>query len=147
MNRTVNATSKGLYDFTEDMSFSKLVLRASSLQHGFVPSPTGCPLPDRYVAMQLIQHYLDSVFIQYPFFDETLFMSSVNSVFRAERSASAPDRYIVYMVLAISTLARSQDEDSAASSRAAGYVTAALEHAKGILVPFSSIGIQATLLL
>ncbi|KAK6358952.1 hypothetical protein TWF696_000124 [Orbilia brochopaga] len=144
---TVNATSKGLYDFTEDMSFSKLVLRAASLQQDIVPSIAPCPLPDRDTALRLIQHYLDSIFSHYPFFDETSLFMSVHAVFRDEATASARDLYICYMVLAIATVSISKGADATAKLRAAGYVTAAVGHSRQILVPYSTIGIQATLLL
>ncbi|EWC48962.1 hypothetical protein DRE_00267 [Drechslerella stenobrocha 248] len=144
---TVNATSKGLYDFTEDMSFSKLILRAASLQQDIVPSITSCPLPDRDTALRLIQHYLDTIFSHYPFFDETSLFMSVHAVFRDETTASSRDLYICYMVLAIATVSISKGADATAKLRAAGYVTAAIGHSRQILVPYSTIGIQATLLL
>ncbi|KAF3913072.1 hypothetical protein ABW21_db0209189 [Orbilia brochopaga] len=144
---TVNATSKGLYDFTEDMSFSKLVLRAASLQQDIIPSIAPCPLPDRDTALRLIQHYLDTIFSHHPFFDETSLFMSVHAVFRDETTASARDLYICYMVLAIATISISKGADATAKLRAAGYVTAAISHSRQILVPYSTIGIQATLLL
>lgn len=72
---------------------------------------------------------------------------SVNAVFRDETTATPRDLYICYMVLAIATVSISKGADVAAKHRAAGYVTTAVGHSREILVPNSSIGVQATLLM
>lgn len=144
---TVNATSKGAYDFNGDMSFAKLVLRASAVQRTNEPPPSPCQLPLRHTAMQLAQYYFDTILVQYPFFLDMQFLSALDAVYQEDSFPSNLDVFMVYIVLAISTLSLSNDSDSSNRRMAHGYVTAALDHVDQVLVPTAIVGVQCTLLL
>ena len=82
-----------------------------------------------------------------PCFSETGFFGSLDSVYRDEKSASAFDCFMVYMVLGVGTMSLSRSRDSAAAHNAACFVKSALEYASGVISPANITGIQATLML
>ncbi|KAF2838826.1 hypothetical protein M501DRAFT_836698 [Patellaria atrata CBS 101060] len=142
----VNATARDFYGFTSEMSYARLILSACSKE----PLPTGMTkvLPPRYAATPLIQHYLNTAFAILPFFEESSFYASVDAVYSSDPSKASPfDHWCVRMVLAIATLALSEQRGDTHYCDAVGHLNAALEHSEAVLHPGFISGIQATLLL
>ena len=143
---SVNATSRDFHGFTSTMSFARLLLSVSMVTD--LPIFASNPLPPRYVATSLIQHYLDNIFVLMPFFSETDLMSSVSAVYQdSGRQAKASDHWFVRMVLAISSAAASQNRGDANHQTAIRHVAASLTHVESVIHPGSISGIQALLLL
>lgn len=95
-----------------------------------------------------MQFYFDNVYTQLPFFVETSFWTSVDSVYEpGGRFAKPFDHFLVRMVLAIASATISYQSDDKSQQRSLALVTGALEYAEEVLQPGSIIGIQAILLL
>lgn len=145
-SRAINATTRDFHGFAKDMTFAKLMLRASTTSKALESKPKA-RLPPRHTATQLIQHYFDKIFTTLPCLNESSFFGAVDSVYRDEASSSPFDVYTVYMVLAIGTMSLSKSRDSLAAHNAACFVKSALEHANSVISPSGVTGVQATLLL
>ncbi len=146
VTRSVNATARDFYGFTSVMSYARLVLSASS--KAGVPASAAKPLPPRNLATQLIQHYLNNIFVLLPFFSEMAFFASIDTLYHdAGRHASDMDHWTVRMALAIAALSLSQNHGDAHYHDGVGYAAAALKFAEKVLHPGSIAGIQATLFL
>jgi Fungal specific transcription factor domain len=141
--RSVNATTRDFHGFTSIMSFSRLVLSASTLQN--IPPSRAIRLPPRFAALPLIHRYLHSIFAILPFFTETSIFASIEVVYGGR--GSDLDHWTVNMILAISSSLVSRRRGDTEYRNAEGYVAAALERADGVLTPGSIAGIQAILLL
>lgn len=143
---SVNATARDFYGFTSAMSYSRLILSASSKEP--LPSGMAKSLPPRYQITPLIQHYLNTMFVLLPVLDETSLYGSVDAVYQPDpEKASSFDFWTLRMVLAISSATKSEQRGDVHYTDAVGHVNAALEHAEDVLRPGSVAGIQAMLLL
>ena len=143
---SVNATARDFYGFTSAMSYARLILSACSKE----PLPEGMaqPLPPRYAASSLVQHYLHNVFVLLPVLDEAAFYASMDHVYsRSSRQADPIDHWMVHMVLAISSASRSEQRGDQNYMQAVGHVCAALEHSETVLHPGSIASVQALILL
>ncbi|KAI9699027.1 MAG: hypothetical protein M1836_003216 [Candelina mexicana] len=142
----VNATARDFYGFTSAMSYARLVLSASSKEA--IPPSAARSLPPRYLATQLIQHYLDNAFVLLPFFSETVFFASIHALYHdAGRNASDMDHWTVRMSLAIAALSLSRNHGDARYLEGVGYAATGLNYVEKVLHPGSIAGIQATLFL
>jgi hypothetical protein len=113
-----------------------------------LPPPSSLSLPPRYEATPLLQHYFDDFFIQLPFFFETSFWASVDSVYQSEGRFAKPfDHWIVRVVLAIAAASMSHRRWDRNYQRASSLVSDALQYAEDVLCPGSITGIQSILLL
>ncbi|KAF2171272.1 hypothetical protein M409DRAFT_63623 [Zasmidium cellare ATCC 36951] len=143
---SVNATARDFYGFTTAMSYARLVLWACSKD----PLPEGMaqPLPPRYAATALIQHYLNNIFVLLPVFDEASFYASVDNVYsRNSHQAEPLDHWLVRVVLAISSASMSEQRGDQRYMEAIGHVCAALESSEDVLHPGAINSIQAIVLL
>jgi hypothetical protein len=128
------------------VSFSQLLLTISSVEP--LPRFSSKALPPRYEATALIQYYFDNIFTQLPFFTETAFWTSVDTVYQdSGRFAKPFDHWIVRMVLAIASASLAHRGLNNGAQRAMSLVSAALDYAEEVLRPGSIVGIQAILLL
>ncbi|KAK8231681.1 fungal-specific transcription factor domain-containing protein [Phyllosticta capitalensis] len=143
---SVNATARDFYGFTSAMSYARLILSASSKEE--LPAGMTKPLPPRYAVTPLIQHYIDTIHVLLPFFEETTFYRSVDAVFNTnQQKATSWDHWTLRMVLAISSISFSEQRGDVHYTDALGHVNAALEHSEHVLRPGSVASIQALLLL
>ncbi|KXS99650.1 hypothetical protein AC578_9916 [Pseudocercospora eumusae] len=143
---SVNATARDFYGFTSAMSYARLILAASSKE----PLPEGMtqPLPARYQATSLVQHYLNNVFTLLPVFDEASFYASVDNVYsRHAHQADPLDHFMVRIVLAISSASSSEQRGDQRYIEAIGHICEALKHAEDVLHPGEITSIQALVLL
>ncbi|KAI4135798.1 MAG: hypothetical protein LQ347_000344 [Umbilicaria vellea] len=142
----VNATARDFYGFTAEMSFARLVLSTSS-KEAMPPFATNV-LPPRYAATPLVQHYLDYVFILYPFLSEAALFASLDNLYQdAGRHATPMDHWTIRMVLAIALASRSRYNGDSQYRDAVRHAAAALEWGDRVLQPGSRVAIQALLLL
>lgn len=128
------------------MSFARLVLSTSSLEE--MPFSTPSMLPPRYAIIPLVQHFLDNIYVLYPFLSETKLFASIDVLYLENgRHASSTDHWTVRLVLAIALASLSRRRGDAQYEEAIGHAVAALAWAERVLQPGSVIGIQAILLL
>lgn len=142
----MNATARDFHGFTKQMSFARLVLSTSSLK----PMPKGTinELPPRYSITHLVQHYLENIYVLYPFFSETKLFASLDALYQnGGYYANSFDHWIVRLVLAITHASLSRQRDGAQYEDAVSHAAAALEFAEAVLHPGSMAGVQAILLL
>ncbi|KAF2750165.1 hypothetical protein M011DRAFT_397108, partial [Sporormia fimetaria CBS 119925] len=142
----LNATSRDFYGFTSAMSYARLILSASSKNP--LPPAAVKPLPPKFAATPIIQHYLTNIYTLLPFFDEAAFYRSLDAVYHLDSTiASAQDHWNVRMVLAVSSLAQSEHRADSMYQDAVGHVSAALQYKEVVLRPGRISGIQALLFL
>lgn len=147
---SVNATSRDFRGISST-SFANLLLSVAAVEsvesgHSAGQAAAAGGLPLRHEATTILQFYFDNVFPQLPFFSETSFWTSVESVY-VGRFAKPFDQFIVRMVLAIAAATISQQRDDQHQQRSLAWVMGALEYAEEVLQPGSVVGLQAIMLL
>lgn len=96
----------------------------------------------------MIQHYVDNVFVLLPLFEEASLYASVDAVYSPDQRKAQPfDHWIVRLVLALATIAFSEQRGDTHYSDAVGHINAALEYAEDVLHPGHISSVQALLLL
>lgn len=146
---TVNATSRDFHGFTSTMSFAKLLLSAATTEE--IPRVKSQGLPPRYAITPMINHYLENIYVLFPFFSETELMGSLSRTYHESSLSSsslAPlDVWNVRLVLAISYASKSQRKGDENDKIALEHIIAARAIAGYVLQPGSIAGVQALLLL
>ncbi len=128
------------------MSFARLVLSSASVQK--MPVFTLEMLPPRYANTPLIQHYLENMFVLYPFLDESKLFGSLDAVYQdGGRYASPMDHWTIRLILAIATVSLSRQQGDTKYQNGVRHAALALERADMVVQPGSVQGIQAILLL
>ncbi|KAL5117855.1 hypothetical protein ACEQ8H_004173 [Pleosporales sp. CAS-2024a] len=144
MHSAVNATARDFYGFTTEMSYARLIQSASTKEP--LPQDLTKALPARHAANPLIQHYLTNVYNILPVVQEATLYSSLDAIYQPGDNATSWDRWTVRMVLAIASLAQSEQRGDVFYSDAVGHVNAALENAEDVLHPGYVTSIQALVL-
>ncbi|KAJ1715613.1 fungal-specific transcription factor domain-containing protein [Aspergillus flavus] len=143
---SVNATSRDFHGIQSDTSFANLLLSLSLVEP--IPRSSSQSLPARHEITPLLQHYFDNLFTQMPFFSETNFWTSVDTVYQAGgRFAKPSDHWFLRLVLAIASASISHQSGDSSHQRALSLISGALPFAEDVLRPGSIVGIQAILLL
>ncbi|KAL3464782.1 fungal-specific transcription factor domain-containing protein [Aspergillus heterothallicus] len=143
---SVSATSRDFQGITASTSFANLLLSVSLGEQ--IPRSSPQPLPSRSEITPLAQHYFDTFFTQSPFFFETTFWASVDSVYQNGAHFARPfDNWILRMVLAIAYASMSNTSNDGNHQRALSLVSDALQYAEDVLLPGTLLGIQAIILL
>jgi len=143
---SVNATSRDFHGITSKTTFANLLLSVATV--GNPPPPTPNALPARHEATPLLQYYFDNVFVQLPFFVETSFWTSVDTVYQSGGRFAKPfDHWMLRMVLAVASASVSYQNNDKSHQRALALVSEALTYAEDVLRPGSIPCIQAILLL
>jgi hypothetical protein len=146
---TVNATSRDFHGFTATMSFAKLLLSAAAKEE--LPPLESRGLPPRYAITPMINHYLENVYVLFPFFSETDLMASLSRVYNESPAVSSTvtplDVWYVRLILAIAYAASSQQKGDENDRTALQHMSAARGLVGYVLHPGSIAGVQALLLL
>ncbi|KAL4750135.1 hypothetical protein BDW72DRAFT_119515 [Aspergillus terricola var. indicus] len=143
---SVSATSRDFQGITSNTSFANLILAVSSGEQ--IPRSSPRPLPSRSEITPLIQHYFDTFYVQLPFFLETSFWASVDSVYQNGAHFAKPfDNWAVRMVLAIAYGSLSNSQLDVDHRNALSLVQEALQYIEDVLRPGTLTGIQAILFL
>ncbi|KAL4759055.1 transcription factor domain-containing protein [Aspergillus foveolatus] len=143
---SVSATSRDFQGITSNTSFANLILAVSSGEQ--IPRSSPRPLPSRSEITPLIQHYFDTFYVQLPFFLETSFWASVDSVYQNGAHFAKPfDNWAVRMVLAIAYGSLSNSQLDVNHRNALSLVQEALQYTEDVLRPGTLAGIQAILFL
>ncbi len=144
--RSVNATARDFHGFTKQMSFARLVLSTSSVEA--MPKFPAKELRPRYAITPLVQHYVENIYVLYPFLSETKIFSSLDALYQDQGNyASSIDRWTVRLVLAVSLASLSRRRGDAQYQEALYHASVALGCAETVLQPGSIVGVQSILLL
>ncbi len=143
---SVNATARDFHGFTNEMSFARLVLSSAIIER--MPNCTHDTLPARSAATPLVQHYLENIFVLYPFLNEIKIFSSLDAVYQdGGRYATPMDDWIIRLVLANAFASLSRRRGDTQYRNAVRHAAFALKRAELVVQPGSMQGIQAILLL
>ncbi|CBF75617.1 uncharacterized protein ANIA_03684 [Aspergillus nidulans FGSC A4] len=143
---SVSATSRDFQGITSNTSFANLILAVSSGEQ--IPRSSPRPLPSRSEITPLIQHYFETFYVQLPFFLETSFWASVDSVYQNGAHFAKPfDNWAVRMVLAMAYGSLSNSQLDVNHRNALSLVQEALQYTEDVLRPGTLAGIQAILFL
>ncbi len=113
-----------------------------------IPTPESARLPPRQTANNIVQYYQAHVYSLYPFFSETALLSVLDDVYQADqRPIRTADYWLLYMTLAIGSVAQSQSDQDVFYREGVGYAGRALEYADKALAPGYVTQIQSLLLL
>ena len=113
-----------------------------------MPVFTNDMLPPRYAVTPLIQHYLENIFVLYPFLNESKIFGSLDAIYKDKgRDASPVDHWTIRLVLAIATASLSRQQGDTNYQTGVRHAALALERADMVVQPGSVQGIQAILLL
>ena len=138
-----------MHDFdtqTTNLTFARLIM-ASALNEE-LPKLKSNALPPRSTAMGLIQYYLENVFCLYPAFQETALFHALDGIYSdPPRNLSEFEYWLLYMVLAIGSVAQSRKMDDKYYREGVSWVFRALKHADHVLMPGYVSQIQALILL
>lgn len=105
-------------------------------------------LPTRSQASPLVRHYVDSFLSVLPVFGETSLYSTMDAVYSSDSlKMTQMDYWTLRMVLAIASVAKSQQRGDTPYSDAVGHICEALSVAESVLHPGSIWSIQAMVLL
>lgn len=128
------------------MSFARLVLSTSAVET--MPKFKAAALLPQYTITSLVKHYVENIYVFYPFLSETKIFASLDALYhQRENYASAVDRWTVRLVLAIALASQSQQRGDQQYQKAVYHASMALEHAETVLQPGSMVGVQSILLL
>lgn len=128
------------------MSFARLVLSTSSVED--MPKFRVNDFLQRYAITHLIQHYLENVYVLYPFLSETKLFASLDALYQdGGRYANPIDRWTVRLVIAIAFASLSRRRGDTQYQDAVYHTAVAFEGVENVLQPGSVVGIQAILLL
>ena len=128
------------------MSFARLVLSTSCLQE--IPRSLPNVLPQRYAITRLIQHYLENIYVLYPFLSETKLFASIDAIYQdGGRYATPMDHWNTRLVIAIALASLSRKRGDTQYQDASRHAAAAFEQIEKVVLPGSIEGIQAMLLM
>lgn len=128
------------------MSFARLVLSTSAVET--MPKFKAAALLPQSAITSLVQHYVETIYVFYPFISETKIFSSLDALYHERGNfASSVDRWTVRFVLAIALASQSRQRGDQQYQKAVYHASLALECAETVLQPGSMAGVQSILLL
>lgn len=142
----MNATARDFHGFAKQMSFARLVLSTSSVEE--MPKFRVNDFHQRHKITHLVQHYLENIYVLYPFLSETKLFASIDALYQdGGRYAKPIDHWTVRLVIAIALASLSRRKGDTQYQEAVYHAAVALERVENVLQPGSIAGIQAILLL
>lgn len=128
------------------MTFARLVLAATT--NNSIPGPAPPGLPSRPVAHAIVQYFMTNIYSLFPCFSETTLLTILDDVYRQDdRVVKESGYWLLYMVLAIGSVAQSQQINDDFYAQGVNFVSKALPYADRALAPGYVTQIQSILLL
>lgn len=131
--RSVNATARDFEPNVSNMTFARLVLAA--VTNDPLPEPHSSELPARQTAQSIIQYYMTNIYALFPLFSETVLMTALDEMYQPERHVSSANKWLVYVVLAIGSMAQSRSNQDDFYKNGVDFVSHALQFADRALQP------------
>ena len=139
------------FDPRTNMSLAKLILITSVCDPLPKPSNDDTALPPRQVADTLVDSYMTSIYPLSPAFSESALMARVDLLYdrpaQARRPMLGSDCWLVWLVLAIGSVAQSRSCHDGYYMDGVRYAAQALAHADVALAPGHATQIHCLLLL
>jgi hypothetical protein len=144
---SINATTRDFEpSMSNNMTFARLVLAAAS--NDPLPETENWRLPSRQYAMSLIQYYMANIYSLFPAFSETTLFTVLDQLYmQHDQGIKDCDYWLVYMALAIGSMAQSQLKNDEHYVNGLQFVSQALQHADRALMPGYTTQIQSLILL
>ncbi|KAI5926293.1 fungal-specific transcription factor domain-containing protein [Camillea tinctor] len=143
---SIDATTRDFEPSMTNMTFARVVLAAAS--NDPLPNSKNWHLPSRQDAISLIQHYMTNIYSLFPAFPETLLYNVLDQVYTLQdRIIKDSDYWLLYMVLAIGSAAKSQVKNDDYCIKGLHFVSKALQYADRALTPGYTSQIQSLILL
>ncbi|KXJ92095.1 fungal-specific transcription factor domain-domain-containing protein [Microdochium bolleyi] len=143
---SVNATTRDFEpSLNSNMTFARLVLAAAS--NDTLPNAKNWGLPPRHNIMATIQYYMTNIYSLFPSFPESVLYAALDHVYAHDRSPRDCDFWLVYMVLAIASMAQSLVKDDDFYSSGTHFASKAMDYADRALMPGYTSQIQSLILL
>lgn len=130
---SVNATARDFEPSVSNMTFARLVLAA--VTNDPLPEPQSSELPARQNAQSIIQYYMANIYALFPLFSETVLLTALDEMYQPERHVSSANKWLVYVVLAIGSMAQSRSNQDDMYKNGVDFVSHALQFADRALQP------------
>ncbi|KAL1840021.1 hypothetical protein VTK73DRAFT_3862 [Phialemonium thermophilum] len=129
------------------MTFARLVLAAATNRP--VPEPRHAKFPPRQLAQGVIQYYMTNIYPLFPAFPETALDPVLDEMYldHGQRQIKPADYWLLYLVLAIGSVAQSRSSQDDFYRNGVEFVSRALAVADQALTPGYVTQIQSLLLL
>lgn len=123
------------------MTFARLVLAA--VTNDPVPEPQSSELPIRQTAQSIVQYYMTNIYALFPLFSENTLLASLDEVYQSERPVNSGNKWLVYMVLAIGSMAQSRSNQDEFYKNGVEFVSHAMQFSDRALQPGYDTQIQS----
>ncbi|KAH8204396.1 hypothetical protein TruAng_001447 [Truncatella angustata] len=143
---SINATTRDFEPSMSNMTFARLVLAASS--NNRLPNTQSWNAPSRQDCHDIVQYYMNNIYSLYPAFSETIFYTLIEQVYsQPDRSFKDSEYWLVYMVLAVGSMAQSRTKNDLHYMNGIYFVSKAVRYADKALTPGYVTQIQSLILL
>lgn len=129
----MNATTLDFEPAVSNMTFAGLVLAAAI--NDPLPEPQSVDLPARQTAQSIIHYYMANIYALFPLFSETVLLTALDDLYQPDRHVSSANKWLVYMVLAIGSIAQSRSNHDEFYKNGVEFVSHALQFADRALQP------------
>ncbi|KUI55905.1 Positive regulator of purine utilization [Cytospora mali] len=124
---SINATTRDFEPTLSNMTFARLVLAA--VTNDPLPEPQSSGLPAKQTAHSIVQYYMTNIYPLFPLFLETVLLSALDDLYQQDRHVSSTNKWLVYMVLAIGSMAQSRSNQDEHYKNGVEFVSHALQFA------------------
>lgn len=143
--RSVNATTRDFEPTVSNMTFARLVLAAATEDP--LPESRSADLPPRQTAQSIVQYYMTNIYALFPLFSETVLLTALDDMYQSDRHVSSANKWLVYMVLAVGSMAQSRSNQDDHYRNGVDFVSHALQLADRALQPGYVTQIQSLAML
>jgi hypothetical protein len=131
---------------TTNLTFARFVLAAAT--NNPLPDPSDFELPPRQVSQAIVQFYMNNVFSLYPCVAETVVLTALDDLYsNDDRVMGDADYWLVYMVLAIGSVAQSRQLNDEHYQNGVSFMSKALDYADQSLALGSVAQLRSLVLL
>jgi hypothetical protein len=128
------------------MTFARLVLAATTNEPLGPPTKPG--IPPRQVTQSIIHYYMTNIYALFPSFPDTALWKVLDDIYRQDhRMIKDADYWLLFLVLAIGSMAQSRSREDAFYLDGVNFVSLAMAHADRALIPGHVAQIQSLFLL
>lgn len=123
------------------MTFARLILAA--VTNDPLPEPETSGLPAKQTTHAIVHYYMANIYPLFPLFLETVLLSALDDMYQQDRHVSSTNKWLVYMILAIGSMAQSRTDQDESYKNGVEFVSHALQFADRALQLGSASQIQS----
>lgn len=131
--RSVNATARDFEPTVSNMTFARLVLAA--VTNDPLPELHSSELPVRQIALSIVDYYMANIYALFPLFSKAVVVTALDDMYQPDRHVSSANKWLVYVVLAIGSIAQSRSNQDDFYRNGVDFVSQALQFADRALQP------------